>query len=167
MAFLNPQGMAAIKEQNPTLYRVLKEMVDSGNNVAQQVNADPTAQIPQPQAHAGATIKAGAGVIDAEITDNSPQYRGLTHHMDVCQDASFSSFYTVSEGPSKNIRRQFPPAKYHVRTYSQYPTGAPSPFLYHGMIDATGDTQPAMQNGTNQVGFGTHPYNTVQPPKRG
>lgn len=176
MAFLNPQGMAAIKEQNPTLYRVLKEMVDSGNNVAQQVNADPTAAIPAPQPHAAISVKGGAGLFDISLTDNSPQYRGKSNFVEYSPDKAFptSSTHVIDMGASRNHRAYLGNQTLNFRSYAAHDTSERSPITYHsGPVSGAGDTEPEMQpgqgSGTSRdagAGFGL-PYNTVQPPKRG
>ena len=161
--------MAWIRQNYPQIAEALTDHQNAINNVGQQVNAAPVGQIAPPQPHAANSVKAGAGLLDVSVSDNSGQYQGNHHFFDYSTD-NFKSFHTRSMGPSKNWRGYLGKAVFQTRTYTSYPTSAPSAFLYHPEVDSTGTIEPQMQagqgSGTGTSGFGQQHYNTPNPPKR-
>lgn len=170
MSNLSPNGLSELKGKDPLTYRIIKQLLDSHNSLAQQLNGNPSgAEVAPPPAHAANSIMGGAGVLDIKITDNSPQNRGVEHFADVIPaNGSWEQAQTIHLGATTNDRRFLGSGQFKVRTYAQYPNSPPSDFTYHpNVIDTTGASEPPMQTGDGRVGYGDTPYlNSVAVPKR-
>lgn len=170
MSDLSPNGLSELKGRDPLAYRVIKQLLDSHNALAQQLNGNPTgAEVPPPQPHAANSVVGGGGILDIKVTDNTEQFRGVEHFADVIPaGGSWEQAQTIHMGATQNYRKYIGSGQYQVRTYTQYPNSPPSGFLYHpGVIDTSGDAEPTMQAGNGQVGYGTTPVlNGFGIPKR-
>lgn len=170
MADLNPSDLSYVKQQDPRLHRVLTQIIDSVNNVAQQTNAAPVGKIPPPTSHSDLKVMGGAGLFDIAITDNSASYRGKEHFVDYSED-NFQSFHTLSLGPAKNARVSLGNKNLSFRSYAQYPTSGPSDHLYQGsIVSGGGSVEPPMQggqgSGTGSSGYGEVPFTGAKLPSR-
>ncbi len=172
MPDLAPRNLSAIRSGNYTpqqLHDCLADIVASHNYVAQQLNASPVGVTPPPQPHASLSVKGGAGILDVAVSDDSPQYRGKEHFFDYSMD-NWQTVHTKSMGPAKNWRGSLGSGTFQVRSYSQYATSGPSPYVFSDPVDATGATEPDMQagqgSGTGDQGYGGAAYNAPSPPKR-
>jgi hypothetical protein len=170
MSNANVPQLAAIKLRDPDLGRALEYLQNVANNMGQQGNAAPVGTLPAPSPHAANSVVGGAGILDVQVTDNSPQYQGLQHFFDYSNDG-WKTVHTQPMGPAKNWRGSKGSGTFAVRTYSQYPSSStPSSPLYHAAVDTTGATEPPMQagqgSGTGLAGFGSVAYTTPKPPVR-
>jgi hypothetical protein len=170
MSDLSPNGLSELKGRDPLTYRIIKQILDSHNALAQQLNGNPTgSEVPAPQAHAANSVKGGAGILDIQVTDKTPQFRGVEHFADIVPvGGSWEKAQTIHMGATTNHRAFIGKGQYQVRTYAQYPNSPPSAFTYHpNVVDTTGDGEPPMQSGNGQSGYGRTPYlNSVGVPKR-
>ena len=169
MADLNARNLAAIKSGSATpqqLYEALIDLQAAHNNIAQQTNAAPVGENPEPTGHSAISVKGGAGMYDVQLTDNSPKYRDHHNFVEYSTDEGFSNAHVVSLGPSRNWRGSLGAGPYHFRSYSQYPTTGPSEMTYHPTpVSAHGSAEPPMQHGqgsgtssTAGSGFGSEPF---------
>lgn len=165
--------LAAIQQKDQDTGRALQYIQNAINNLGVQTNAAPVGATPVPQAHAGLSVKGGAGIFDVAIADNSPKYQGHSNFVEYSPDASFSNAHVISLGPSRNWRGSLGSGTYHFRSYSAYPTSQPSQPVYHPSVSGGGAVEPAMQqgqgSGTSQIpgaGFGNVRFNAPTQPKR-
>jgi len=173
MADASIPRLSAIQQKDDDVGRALKYLQGVVNNIGQQTNAAPIGSTPPPQAHASLSVKGGAGIYDIAIADNSPKFIGHSNFVEYSQDASFSNAHVISLGPSRNHRASLGAGPYNFRSYSAYPTSAPSQPVYHPAVSGAGTVEPPMQqaqgSGTSQApgaGFGTVPFNAPTQPKR-
>lgn len=174
MADSKYRNRSAIASKYPEVAEALDDLNSASNNIAQQTNAAPIGSSPAPAPHAGLTVTGGSGIFDAAIDDNSPKYRGHSNFLEYSNDSSFSSAHVIHLGPSRNWRGSLGTGTYHFRSYSSYPTSAPSTPIYHPPVSGAGSVEPKVQagrgSGTSKsagYGFGHIPYNSTTPPKRG
>jgi hypothetical protein len=168
MANASIPGLAAIRQVSPEIGRALEYLQTVQNNVAQQVNAAPVGIIPSPTPHAALDVQGGNGYFRVDITDSSAGYRGKEHFVEVSEDLSFQNPHLIHLGASTSWYGPLGEKNLHFRTYSQYPTSAPSAPTYHNNVSGVGGTTPSISS--NQVGgqgYGLLPYMTVTPPTRG
>lgn len=132
------------------------------NTVNQQVNANPLGDVaPPPQISGVVVTPKGGGVHQVTIQDNNPVNRGAVYFAEYSLDPNFSTFTTVSMGPSRQIDVPAGTGNLNWRGYNSYPTSAPSAPVYHGAaVNSTGATASAAA-GIAGTGSGTEP--SVQP----
>ena len=162
------------------LVQALKDLRTLIQNVGQQTNATPHAQQtpPPPQVNA-LKVTAGAGIAHIQITDENAIYRGISYHVQYSTDPGFSAPVTAHLGPSRDLRIPVGTQPLYYRAFSDYPTSAPSPPVYHGgavpsAVAALGESQPPIPAGqgsgtgfASQIsGHGPVPYRGATPPKR-
>jgi len=165
--------LSAILQKDDDIGRALQYVQRAVNNIGQQTNAAPVGVTPPPQAHASLSVKGGAGIFDVAIADDSPKFIGHSNFVEYSQDSSFSNAHVISLGPSRNWRGSLGAGPYNFRSYSAYPTSAPSQPVYHASVSGAGIKEPPMQqtqgSGTSQTpgaGFGNVPFNAPTQPKR-
>ena len=160
---------AEISQQDPLMGRALKYVEDCLNNMGQQGNLSPIGTTPAPQPHAAISVKGGASMVDVQMQDPSNQYRGNENFFDYSFDG-FKTFQTKHVGAANNWRGTLGSGMVSVRSYTQYPTSAPSGFLYHSPVDTSGSAQPEFQanagSGTGEKGYGGQPWTGDNPPVR-
>jgi len=183
VANLNPRNMAYIRSIDPKLHEALSDIVNAHNNVARQVNADPTSVTPPPPKISGLNVVEKNGVFDAQITDHSEFNRGASYLLEYSDTPNFQNAHTVHLGPSRNWRGNLGAGPLHFRAYSAYGSSAPSEPVYHGggsgiVVGSGGTVGPPMQQGMGSgtgsatqtaQGFGSLPYrsSTGKAPTRG
>ena len=183
MAQLNPRNMAYIRSVDPRLHEALTDIVNAHNNVAQQVNADPTSVTPPPPKIAGLNVVEQNGVFDAQITDHSAFNRGSSYMLEYAQTPNFQSAHTVHLGPARNWRGNLGQGPLYWRAYSSYGSSASSEPVYHGgqpgiAVGSGSASGPPMQQGMGSgtgsatqtaQGFGSQPYRSAngKTPTRG
>lgn len=173
MANASIPRLSAILQQSPDIGRALQYVQDVANNLGQQTNSSPVGAPPSPPPHTSLTVKGGAGIFDAAITDNSPKYRGHSNFLEYSDDSNFGNAHVIHLGPSRNWRGSLGTGTFYFRSYGAYPTSQPSPPIYHGAVSGGGSAEPQMQagqgSGTSHTaghGFGGVPYNADKPPIR-
>lgn len=171
MADLSTKNLSAIRAMGPLgvlVAEALEQHAASINTVGQQVNVAPVGQIAPPPSHAAVSATGGGGKLDIKISDPSPAYRGAERFADISPDSGFSTFHTIHLGATHNWRGDSPvTGMAHVRTYSQYPTSAPSAYVYHPTpVNTAAPTVAATQSGNAVSGYGAKFNNSVLPPKR-
>jgi hypothetical protein len=183
MAQLNPRNMPYIRSLDPKLHEALADIVNAHNNIAQQVNADPTSVTPPPPKIAGLNVVEQNGIFDAQITDHSAFNRGSSYMLEYSDTPNFQNAHTVHLGPARNWRGNLGAGSLHFRAYSAYGSSAPSEPVYHGgrpgiVVGSGSMVGPPMQQGMGSgtgsatqtaQGFGSLPYrsSTGKAPTRG
>ena len=174
----NLDFLAHLPEFGSKLVEALKDYGKQISNIAQQVNANPSAsqQAPPPQINS-LTVSAGGGVAHAQIQDNNAIYRGIHYHVQYATDPGFSSPVTVHLGPSRDARIPVGSQPLYWRAFSDYPTSEHSQPVYHNNnlpIAAAGTSQPPIPSGQGSgtgypgqiAGYGPVPYRGAIAPKR-
>lgn len=171
MASLSPRNMAAIASGKYTpqqLFECLSDIVRSGNNVAQQVNAEPVGRTPAPLPHSALSVVGGGGIVDVAMTKDTPAYQGEENFFDYSNDNG-ATWHTKATGPARNWRGNLGTGPFLIRSYASHPTSGSSEPIYADPVHTTG-AEPPMQagqgSGTGTMGYGELPYTTTLPPKR-
>lgn len=166
------RNLTTIKRRDPELGEALEQIQTSHNYVAQQVNASPVGVTPPPLAPASITATGGAGIVHVTVGDPNQMYRGNEYHMEVMpHDGNWATdAHPISTGPARAYRGNLGVGKYVVRACTGYGTSAASPWIYSGVVDATGTSAPVFHkstgSGTGGGGYGSLPFTGNTPPKR-
>jgi hypothetical protein len=122
MANLKPRNLGQIRSQNQVLGDCLVDVVNAVNNHAQQTNAAPVGTVPVPTPHAALAVTGGNGYFSAQITDNSPSFRGKQNFLAVSTSTDFSNAHKINLGASKTFYGYLGAQMLHFASYSSYPT---------------------------------------------
>lgn len=168
MADLSPRYLRQIKAKYPDIGNCLQDVVDAHNNVAQQANASPVGVTPGPVSHSALKVTGGNGFFSAQITDNSPSFRGKENFLEVSEDAAFpeNKVHVMHLGASQSWYGYLGPKKLHFRSYPAYPTSGPASPIYAKNVDGTSGTAPEIAGNGTASGWGTQPYTTDTVPIR-
>ena len=157
-----------LSDFTPDQQRLLRRLIDSHNNVAQQTNADPQAlQTPAPLPHSALKVTAGGGYFKAEITPSQGNYRAAEHMIEVSEDSNFTKPHLEHLGASTTLYKQYGEKTLHFRSFCQHSTSPPSEPVYCKNVNGAGGTAPTVSSTQpGLTGYGQQPYNGSTPPKR-
>jgi len=141
------KNRAQIANANPMLAEALDDILGRLNLAAQQTNANPTGAPPTPPQIGSLNVTAANGLIHAQITDGSPVQRGIVYHFESSTTPNFSQPTLLQSGPSRDFRGAVGSQTIYMRAYSQYPTGNPSPPVFHGTKATPAPISPGGQAG--------------------
>lgn len=164
MADLTLKNASMIQKQYPELYQALSSIVDSHNRLAEQTNASPVGQTPSPESHAALNVTGGQGVFHAEITDNSPAYRGKEHFLEASEDGA--NWHVMHLGASTSWHGYLGAKVLNFRSYAAYATSGPGAPLYQMNVSGVGGKEPKVTGTGTAAGYGTQPYTGDVKPKR-
>jgi hypothetical protein len=131
-----------IAQQSPQLAEALDDLLRRINTMAQQTNANPTGEPPQPPQVGALNVAAAGGIVHAQITDNSPVTRGIIYHFEASTTPNFSQPTLLQSGPSRDYRGALGAQPIYMRAYSQYPSGKPSAPVFHGTPNSPTKVEP-------------------------
>jgi membrane associated rhomboid family serine protease len=111
-------------------------------------------------------VSGGGGFFSAQITDNSPSFRGKENFLEVSEDKAFTSPHVIHLGASQSWYGNLGAKTLHFRSYSQYPTSAPGAPIYAYSVNGANGSAPAVKGNGSASGWGTQPYTTDAVPIR-
>jgi len=126
------RNRARIVGRDPMLGEALDDVLSRVNNVAQQVNANPTGKPPAPPQIGALQVTGDGGGFHATITDGTPVSRGVEYHLEYSTTPTFAQPHGFSLGPWRTHRGWVGAQNLYWRAYSQYPSGQASKPVYHG-----------------------------------
>jgi len=153
------------------LFRALSGLQDGINNLAVNIAADATKNLPPPPPPQKIDVKTdNKGFVHAVITDHGQIRRGINYFVEYANEPTFLQPHVKSLHASRTMEQIALPAlhddgvtpqRWYFRTYSQYPHGKASAKILFG-----GDTATAVNPGGTQAltllpstGSGTAPAN--------
>lgn len=169
-----------LKDNDPSgrMYELMRQLIDSHNHVARQVNASPVGIMDSPPPISSINAVGAGGNHAVVITDNNPVKQGIIYHFEYSSSPNFPTgqVYLAQSGPSRSLTGfALGKGKFFWRGYSQYPGSPPSAPVYYGTqsnptgVDAGGSitgpaAPPSTGSGTDQglfpqggQGFGPGP----------
>lgn len=143
------------------LGNALQKLMDGGNQLGQNIGADPTQTLPAPPPIQGLSVKTdGNGNVHAVINDSSDIQKGLHYFIEVQQlltsaPLTFSQPHVIQLGASRTMPPMPLPAQddngnpvhYIFQGYSQYIGGMPGTKIRFGGTSTT----PLLPGGTGRA----------------
>jgi hypothetical protein len=127
------QFLNEIRNKDAHLGKLLEQLIDGLNGVANHVGVDPTGKVKPPDPHQALNIAAGSDHVHVTITDNSKVKKNVNYFVEwSANDPAFANPHVEALGPSRGKVLPLPakdgggvPIQYYFKSYSQYPGSDP------------------------------------------
>jgi len=126
------RNLADIRSRDAKLYEALSDIIRQQQAIAQQVNANGTAEPLPPPRVGGVRVTGQNGYLHVAIQDDGAIYRGIRYYVEHADNPHFSNPIVVPMHDSRNVTIPVGNQTRYVRVYSAYPWTAPSTAVYHG-----------------------------------
>lgn len=129
---MNIRNLDYIRSKDPKLFEALSDILTQQQNIAQQVNANPSGLPQSPPTISGLKVTGQNGMFHLQITDNGPIYRGISYHAEYADNPAFTNPQPIDMGAARNHTLFLGNGTYYFRAFSAYSNGPPGAPAYHG-----------------------------------
>lgn len=129
------QFLKEIRNKDPHLGRLLQDVIDGLNGVANHVGVEPKGKIAPPDPHQALNVVAGTDHVHVTITDNSTVRKNVQNFIEwSANDPAFGNSHVEDLGASRGRVLALPakdgtgaPIQYYFKSYGQHLGSDPQP----------------------------------------
>lgn len=122
------QFLNEIRNKDPHLGKLLEQLIDGLNGVANHVGVDPTGKLEAPDPHQALNVSAGSDQVHVTITDNSEVRKNVNYFVEwSANDPAFANPHVEPLGATRGKILPLPakdgsgvPIQYYFKSYGQY-----------------------------------------------